>query len=89
MSPTIAPIPTPAQAADRKVRLIIATVFRLPVEEITPAQSLTAGLVGDSVAMIELAMALEEEFGAVLTSRAAETMDTVGDVIAWATLHQA
>lgn len=89
MSPAITPIPTPAQAADRKARLIIATVFRVPVEEITPAQSLTADLVGDSVAMIELAMALEEEFGAVLTSRAAEAIDTVGDVIAWAALHQA
>lgn len=52
----------PIDEIGREVRAIIASTLRRPVEQITLTTSLEGGLGIDSLAMIEINIALEERF---------------------------
>lgn len=49
-------------------------------EEVTPESSLTDDLMMDSIELVELVMALEEEFDILISDEAAEKWKTAGDV---------
>jgi len=58
----------------------IATLRHRPVSELDASTPLTA-LAADSLDLVELAVALEEDFGVPLGHEDLETVRTVGDLI--------
>ncbi|MEG0377679.1 MAG: acyl carrier protein [Eubacterium sp.] len=65
-----------------KVQEIISDQLEIPVEKITMESSLIDDLEADSLDIIELVMAFEEEFGTKMADEELEKIKTVGDIIA-------
>lgn len=59
----------------------ISQITAVPEKEITPETELVSGLGCDSLDIIELTMALEEEFGIRIDDEVAEKLVTVQQVI--------
>lgn len=66
---------------DRKVREIVALQLGLSEEDIQPDSTFVDDLGADSLDVIELLMALEEEFGVDIPDEDAQEFETVSDVI--------
>jgi acyl carrier protein len=64
--------------ADR-VKSIIVEQLGVDAEEVTPAASFTDDLGADSLDIVELVMAFEEEFGIEIPDEDAEKITTVQD----------
>lgn len=64
-----------------KVREIIATQFNIDEEEITLDTSFRDTLNADSLDLVELVMALEDEFGLEIDDEDLENIRTVGDAV--------
>ena len=62
-----------------KVKSIIVEQLGVEADEVTPAASFTEDLGADSLDIVELVMAFEEEFGVEIPDDAAEKINTVGD----------
>lgn len=71
--------------ADIKEKVVAIIVDKLGVKEseVTPEASFTNHLGADSLDIVELIMEFEKEFGLEIPDEAAETISTVGDVIAY------
>jgi len=65
----------------RKVRKIIAEQLGIEEDEITMESSFIDDLGADSLDIVELIMALEEEFDLEIPDSEAEKITTVGDVV--------
>lgn len=65
-----------------KVKAIIADTLGCDEAEITEQASLKEDLGADSLDAVDLIMAIEDEFGISIESEKAETLVTVGDIIA-------
>lgn len=65
----------------KKVREKIATQFNIDEEDITMDTSFRDTLNADSLDLVELVMALEDEFGLEIEDEDMEGIKTVGDVI--------
>lgn len=65
-----------------KVRDIILDVIEVEREEITLEASLRGDLQADSLASIEIIMALEDEFNIEIDEQLARNLATVGELIA-------
>lgn len=68
---------------DRKVREIVALQLGLGEEDIQPDSTFIDDLGADSLDVIELLMALEEEFEVDIPDEDAEEFQNVADVIAY------
>ena len=68
-------------AVAEKVKGIIVEQLGVDEEEVTLEASFTDDLGADSLDIVELVMAFEEEFGCEIPDDAAETILTVGDAI--------
>jgi acyl carrier protein len=68
-----------------RVRRVVAEQLAVNVEELTPDVSLTDDLAADSLDLLELTLALEAEFGIVISESALERVRTYGDLRA--TVH--
>jgi acyl carrier protein len=66
---------------DKKIKQIIAEQLGLPEEEIQDSASLLDDLGADSLDIVELVMAMEEEFEMEIPDEDAEKIVTVKDVI--------
>jgi acyl carrier protein len=66
---------------EQRVREIIADQLGEPIENITPEKDFQQDLGADSLDVVELVMALEEEFGIQIPEEDAEKIKTVGDAI--------
>ena len=64
-----------------KVKQIIADQLGIDEDEVTPEASFIDDLGADSLDIVELIMALEEEFNMEIPDEEAEKISTVGDVI--------
>lgn len=75
--------------ADVKEKVVAIVVDKLGVKEseVTPDASFTNHLGADSLDIVELIMEFEKEFGLEIPDEAAETISTVGDVIAYIENH--
>src|SRR3989442_1643975 len=68
-----------------RVRRVVAEQLGVNTEELTPDVSLTDDLAADSLDLLELTLALEAEFGIVVSESALERVRTYGDLRA--TVH--
>ena len=68
-------------AIEAKVKSIIADQLGVGEDEIKPESSFIEDLGADSLDIVELVMAFEEEFGVEIPDDAAEKISTVKDAI--------
>jgi len=67
----------------RKIQGIIAEQLDVEEQKVTPEKSFTDDLGADSLAIVELVLALEEEFGIKIPDDKVDEIKTVGDVVAY------
>ena len=71
-----------------KMRDIIVETLGCEAEKVTPEASLTEDLGADSLASVELTMALEEATGISIEDSALAEMKTVGDILNYLNSHK-
>ena len=70
-----------------KVQSIIVEQLGVDAEEVTPQASFTDDLGADSLDIVELVMAFEEEFGIEIPDEDAENITTVQDAVDYIEKH--
>jgi len=63
-----------------KVKEMLANQLNIEADKITESSKIVEDLGADSLDMIEMLMALEEEFGLSIPDDKAESLKTVGDI---------
>ena len=71
-----------------KVRDIIVETLGCDAEEVTPEASLSDDLGADSLAAVELVMALEEATGISIDDADVANLKTVGDIMTYLNSHK-
>jgi len=66
-----------------KVKLVVIDRLSADEEDVTEDASFVDDLGADSLDIVELVMALEEEFGISIPDEEAENIKTVGDAVAY------
>jgi len=66
---------------EEKVYTIIADHFDIDKSTLTPATDLIADMHADSLDLVELIMAFEDEFGLSIPDEVALSVKTIGDVV--------
>lgn len=64
---------------EESIKKIIAEVMRAPLETLSPETIFTTDLDADSVAMVDMFMAIEDTFGINIVDKYNEDIKTVGD----------
>lgn len=72
----------------QKVIKIVASQLELGEDQVKPESSFTEDLKADSLAVVELVLALEENFGVEIPDEETEKIKTVGDAIAYIESHK-
>jgi acyl carrier protein len=75
-------------AIENKVKNIIADQLGVGEDEIKPESSFIEDLGADSLDIVELVMAMEEEFEVEIPDEEAENIKTVGDAINYINTHK-
>ena len=70
-----------AANVEQRVKEIICEQLGVSEDQVTPQASFIEDLGADSLDIVELVMAFEEEFGVEVPDEDAEKLQTVGDVI--------
>jgi acyl carrier protein len=73
------------ETVSAKVREIVASQLGVEQSEVTPEASILDDLGADSLDVVELVMALEEEFDLEVPDEDVETLRTIGDVARYIT----
>ena len=77
-----------AETAER-VKAIIVEQLNVPAEDVNPEAHFIDDLGADSLDIVELVMALEEEYDIEISDESAEKIQTVGDAINYIQQHVA
>ncbi len=77
-----------AKDTEGRVREIICEHLGVGEEEVTPGASFIEDLGADSLDIVELVMALEEEYEMEISDEDAEKIKTVGDVVSYIEEHK-
>jgi acyl carrier protein len=80
--------PMAATQIEAKVRGIVAEQLGVGEDEIKPESSFVEDLGADSLDIVELVMAMEEEFEVEIPDEEAENIKTVGDAINYISTHK-
>ena len=75
--------------SEDRVKEIIAKELEVDVKQITPEAKFIEDLGADSLDIVELVMALEEEFGLDIPDEDADKLKTVGDAMNYLKSHAA
>ena len=75
--------PRPMETIESRVNEIVAEQLGLAADEVLPDASLTGDLGADTLDMIELVMAVEEEFDLEIAEEEAESLRCVADIVAF------
>ena len=70
-----------------RVKAIIVEQLNVAAEDVTPEAHFIDDLGADSLDIVELVMALEEEYDIEISDEAAEKIQTVGDAISYIQQH--
>lgn len=65
----------------QRVKTIVASYLDVPVEVVVEDASFTEDLGADSLEIVEIVMAFEEEFGVEIGDEKIDAISTVGDAI--------
>ena len=68
-------------AVEDKIRDLVAEHLGVSMDEVVPEASFIDDLGADSLDIVELVMAIEEEFGLEISDDDAEKIQTIGDAI--------
>ena len=71
----------PDKSIEQRVKDIIVEQLGVNADQVTPEAKFIEDLGADSLDIVELVMALEEEFGNEIPDEQAEKLLTVGDVV--------
>lgn len=77
----------PSQEMEMRLKKIIAERLGVEEEKIVPSASFADDLKADSLDLVELIMALEEEFGVDIPDDEAEKILTVADALNYVDAH--
>ncbi len=77
-----------AENVETKVREIISEQLGVSVDQVTLEASFIEDLGADSLDIVELVMALEEEYGMEISDEEAEKIRTVRDVVSYIESHK-
>ena len=72
-----------------RVKAIIVEQLNVPAEDVNPEAHFIDDLGADSLDIVELVMALEEEYDIEISDESAEKIQTVGDAINYIQQHVA
>jgi acyl carrier protein len=78
-----------ATFSEDKVKEIIARELEVDVKQLAPEAKFIEDLGADSLDIVELVMALEEEFGIDIPDEDADKLRTVGDAMNYLKSHSA
>ncbi len=70
-----------------RVKAIIVEQLGVDPDKVTPEARFREDLEADSLDLVELIMAFEEEFGGEISDEDAEKIQTVGDAVAYLEAH--
>ncbi|TMA38054.1 MAG: acyl carrier protein [Deltaproteobacteria bacterium] len=70
-----------SEFAEPRIRRLVADYLGVSADELTPEVSLTDDLAADSLDLVELALALEGEFGIEVPERMIDEVRTYGDLV--------
>ena len=76
-----------ATFSEDRVKEIIAKELEVEVKQLTPEAKFIEDLGADSLDIVELVMALEEEFGLDIPDEDADKLKTVGDALNYLRSH--
>ena len=65
----------------QRIQLIVADLLNVEPEQVVPSANFTEDLGADSLDVVELVMAIEEEFSLEIDDRIASEIETVQDVL--------
>jgi acyl carrier protein len=77
-----------ASSIEERVKEIICEQLGVSAEEVTPQASFIEDLGADSLDLVELVMALEEEYDMEISDEDAEKIRTVQDVLDYINKHK-
>lgn len=66
---------------EQRISQILVRHFGIAEEKITPAASFREDMAADSLDLLDLTLAIEEEFGIEVDDRVAEEIHTVGELL--------
>jgi acyl carrier protein len=78
-----------ATFSEDRVKEIVAKELEVDVKQLTPEAKFIEDLGADSLDIVELVMALEEEFGLDIPDEDADKLKTVGDAMNYLKQHAA
>lgn len=71
------------QSTFERVKAVTVKLLGVPPEKVTPEANFRADLEADSLDLVELIMAFEEEFGGEISDEDAQTITTVGEAVTY------
>lgn len=74
-------------STDERVKNIVIDLLGVDADRVVPAARFREDLEADSLDLVELIMAFEEEFGGEITDEDAQKITTVGEAISYINTH--